>query len=189
MTYYFLKDGNKLLAYAKSIIPIKSSHVNVLLKRFNDVTYAVVYGNVVVAVVQGILTCLGFFIFGVQSPLIWGIVTLFTSLIPFLGAVVVWLPASIFLIVAGYSSGDGLTLLRGIGLLLFGLLFISSIDNILKPRLIGGRANLHPALVLLGVIGGLSALGIIGLVIGPVLIALAATTITIASRSKLLRNY
>tara|TARA_Y100000310_G_scaffold229168_1_gene231559 strand:+ start:38632 stop:39762 length:1131 start_codon:yes stop_codon:yes gene_type:complete len=184
LTYYLLKDGRKLVAYAKSIIPLKAVNQNVILKRFNEVTYAVVYGNVIVAVLQGILTSIGFFLFGVPSPLIWGIVTMFTSLIPFLGAFVVWLPASLFLVVAGYSSGEGTVLLRGLGLLLYGFFLISSVDNILKPRIIGGRANLHPALVLLGVISGLAALGVVGIIIGPVIIALAATIIQIASRQK-----
>lgn len=185
LSYYLLKDGSKVIEYVKPIIPLKVSDLNMLMKRFNDVTYAVVYGNVIVAIIQGILTSVGFFIFGVTSPLIWGIVTIFTSLLPFLGAAVVWLPASVFLMVSGYSSGDSATLLRGIGLFLFGLMVISGIDNILKPRLIGGRANLHPAIVLLGVIGGLYALGVIGLIIGPVIMALAATIITIASRQKM----
>lgn len=188
LTYYLLKDGRKLTAYGKSIIPLKTAHQNMLLKRFNEVIYAVVYGTVIVAVVQGVLTSIGFFLFGVPSPLIWGIVTMLTSLIPFLGAFVVWLPASIFLIVAGYSSGDGVLLLQGIGLMLYGFFFISSIDNILKPRLIGGRANLHPALVLLGVIGGLTVLGLVGIILGPVIIALAATMIQMASRQKAIKN-
>jgi predicted PurR-regulated permease PerM len=184
LTYYFLKDGTKLVDYAKSLLPIKGSNLELLFKRFNDVTYAVVYGNVVVAVMQGILTTIGFFLFGITSPLIWGIVTIFTSLIPFLGAYIVWLPAAIFLLVAGYSSGESLALIKGVGLLIYGFVLISGIDNVLKPRIIGGRANLHPALVLIGVIGGLTAVGIIGIIIGPVVIALAATIIQIVSRQK-----
>ena len=136
LTYYLLKDGHKLVSYIKSILPIKQANQEILIKRFNDVTYAVVYGNLIVAIIQGVLTSLGFLILGVGSPLIWGIVTMFTSLIPFLGAVVVWLPAAILLIISGYTSGDGTTLLRGLGLLLYGTFVISSMDNILKPRII-----------------------------------------------------
>ncbi|MBI2664400.1 AI-2E family transporter [Candidatus Woesearchaeota archaeon] len=184
LTYYLLKDGKQLVSYAKRIIPLKSTRQEMLIKRLNDVTYAVVYGNVIVAVIQGILLSIGFFIFGVGSPLIWGVVTAFTSLIPFLGAFVVWLPASLFLIISGYSSGDGVTLLKGVGLMLYGFIFVSSIDNILKPKIIGDRAKLHPALVLLGVISGLAALGIVGVIVGPVLIALAATVIQLVSRNR-----
>ena len=188
LAYYLLKDGNKILPYAKSIIPLKTENQDKLIRRFNEVIYAVVYGNVIVAVIQGVLTSIGFFLLGVPSPLIWGIVTMFTSLIPFLGAFVVWMPAAVFLIVAGYSSGDGAVLLRGLGVMLYGFFFISSIDNILKPRIIGGRANLHPARVLIVVISGLAAFGIIGIIIGPVIIALATSIIQMASRNKAIKN-
>jgi len=188
LTYYLLKDGKQLLPYVKSIIPLKAVHQDMLLRRFNEVIYAVVYGNVVVAVIQGVLTSIGFFVLGVPSPLIWGIVTMLVSLLPFLGAVVVWMPAAVFLIIAGYSSGEGTMLLRGIGLVVYGFFVISSIDNILKPRLIGKRANLHPALVLIGVISGLTALGITGIIIGPVIIAMATTIIQIASKNKAIMN-
>ena len=189
LTYYLLKDGGKMLAYTKSIIPLKAADQDMLLKRFSEVTYAVVYGNVIVAILQGVLTSFGFFLFGVSSPLIWGVVTLFTSLIPFLGAFVVWLPASVFLILSGYTSGEGTVLLRGIGLMIYGFFFISSIDNVLKPRIIGSRAGLHPALVLLGVLGGLSVLGLVGLIIGPVVIALVATLTKTAARQKSFRSF
>ncbi len=184
LTYYLLKDGNKLASYVKSVLPIKPSNQDFLVKRFNDVTFAVVYGNIIVALVQGVLTSLGFFILGVPSPLVWGIVTVFTSLIPFLGAYVVWLPAAIMMIANGNNVGDGGMVMRGFLLIAYGFFLISSVDNILKPKLIGNRANLHPALVLLGVIGGIATFGVIGIIIGPVVIALAASIIELSSRQK-----
>lgn len=188
LTYYLLKDGHKLVGYFKSVIPLKSSNQDLVVKRFNDVTFAVVYGNIIVALIQGVLTSVGFFLLGVPSPLIWGVVTIFTSLIPFLGAYVVWLPAAIIMIANGNSAGDSGMFLRGIGLVLYGFLLISSVDNILKPKLIAGRANLHPALVLLGVIGGIATLGVIGIVLGPVIIALAASILEITAKQKLAKN-
>ncbi|MCH6555098.1 MAG: AI-2E family transporter [Chloroflexi bacterium] len=94
------------------------------------------------------------------------------------------MPAALFLIITGYSTGNQVLLLKGFGLLVYGFLLISSIDNILKPRIIGRRANLHPALVLLGVIGGLSALGIVGIIVGPVIVSLAATIIEMSARRR-----
>ncbi len=188
LTYYLLKDGDKLTSYFKSILPIKSANQDLFVKRFNDVTFAVVYGNIIVALMQGLLTSFGFFLLGVPSPLVWGIVTTLTSLIPFLGAYVVWLPAAILLIANGNSAGDGGMVLRGLILIFYGFFFISSIDNILKPKLIGRRANLHPALVLLGVIGGIATFGVIGIIIGPVIIALATSVIEIVSRQKTAKN-
>ena len=186
LIHYFLKDGKSAVRYVKSMIPLDARYLSVLTIRFNDVSYAVIYGNIVVAVLQGILTSLGFFIFSAPSPIIWGFVTVFTSLIPFLGAGFVWVPSALFLIISGYTSGDSFLILNGAGLALFGFFIISGIDNIIKPKLIGNRANLHPALVLVGVIGGLSTLGLIGLLIGPVLVALATTGISVL-RSK--NNY
>ena len=184
ITYYLVKDGGQLVNYAKSILPIKPDDQNKLIKRFSEVTYAVVYGNVIVALLQGMLTSVGFFVFGVPSPFVWGIITVFTSLIPFLGTYVIWLPASVFLMIEAYNAGDGIGFLLGIGLLLYGFLIISSIDNILKPKIIGGRANLHPVLVLLGVIGGLSVFGLIGIIVGPVIIAMTTTTIQMMAHQK-----
>lgn len=184
LTYYLLKDGSGLVDYAKSILPINAEDQTKLIRRFNEVTYAVVYGNVIVAIVQGILTSIGFFIFGVPSPILWGVVAIFASLIPFLGTYVVWLPAAVLLMIEGYSSGNGTSFLLAIGLFFYGLLIISGVDNVLKPRIIGGRAKLHPALVLLGVIGGLSVFGIIGIIIGPVVIALTKTTIQMMAHQK-----
>lgn len=184
LTYYLLKDGNKLASYIKSVLPIQPANQDFVVKRFNDVTFAVVYGNIIVAIIQGVLTSVGFFMLGVPSPLVWGVVTVFTSLIPFLGAYVVWLPAAIILIASGNNVGDGGMILRGLLLIAYGFLLISSVDNILKPRLIGDRANLHPALVLLGVIGGIATFGVIGIIIGPVMIGLAASIIELASKRK-----
>ncbi len=188
LTYYLLKDGSKLTSYVKSILPIKAANQDLFIRRFNDVTFAVVYGNIIVAVIQGLLTSFGFFLLGVPSPLVWGIVTVFTSLIPFLGAYVVWLPTAILLIANGNNLGDGGMVLRGALLIVYGFFMISSVDNILKPKLIGSRANLHPALVLLGVIGGIATFGVIGIIIGPVIIALAASVMEIASKNKAAKN-
>ena len=182
MTFYLLIDGEKLVERVKPIVPLRSSQINTLTRSLKESIYAVVYGNIVVAVIQGLLTLTGFLIFGVASPFTWGIVTVFTSLIPILGAVVVWLPASLFLMVSGLISGDFFTIARGVGLFFFGLFLISGIDNVLKPRLIGRRANLHPVLVFLGAIGGIASLGVIGFIIGPVLVALAVTSVSIASK-------
>ncbi len=184
LTYYLLKDGEKLTSYIKSLLPIKSANQDLFIRRFNDVTFAVVYGNIIVALIQGVLTSLGFFLLGVPSPLVWGIVTVLTSLIPFLGAYAVWLPAAILLIANGNSAGDGGMVLRGVILVFYGFFLISSADNILKPKLIGGRANLHPALVLLGVMGGIATFGVIGIIMGPVIIALAASVIEMLSKQK-----
>ncbi len=175
--YYMFKDGQGLIDRVKRTLPLKRHRQDALIAQFDQVAYAVIYGTVIVALVQGMLAGIGFYLFGIPSPIIWGVVTFIASLVPLLGPFVVWLPASAFLIVSGYSSGDNMTMLRGIGLFVYGLLLVSGIDNIIKPKLIGSKANVHPALVFLGIIGGVNFLGIIGVIVGPVVIAMLKTAV------------
>lgn len=173
--YYTFKDGKTFVEKLKAGFPLQKHRQDALIGQFNRVVSAVIYGTVVVAVLQAVLAGIGFYLFGIPSPIIWAIVTLFVSLIPFLGPFVVWLPASVLLMLNGYYSGDNLFLLRGIGLFLYGLLVVSGIDNVLKPRIIAQRTSVHPALVLVGIIGGINFLGVVGFIIGPVVIAMLVT--------------
>ena len=173
--YYMFKDGVKLVETVKNILPLRKQRQDALIEQFSQVASAVIYGTVIVAVLQGVLAGIGFFLFGVPSPIIWGIITAVVSLIPFLGPYVVWFPVSLVLMASGYYSGEGLILLRGLGLFFYGLLLVSGIDNVLKPRIIGRKAKIHPALVFLGIIGGVNFFGLVGFVIGPVIIAMLKT--------------
>lgn len=173
--YYTFKDGKALVEKLKAGFPLQRHRQDALISQFNQVASAVIYGTVVVAVLQAVLAGIGFYLFGVPSPIIWAVITLFVSLVPFLGPFTIWLPASVLLMLNGYYSGDNVFLLKGIGLFLYGLLAVSGIDNILKPRIIAKRTSVHPALVLVGIIGGVNFLGIVGFVIGPVVIAMLVT--------------
>ena len=175
--YYTLKDGEALVDKVKKILPLKKQRQDALIDQFGQVSSAVIYGTVIVAVLQGILAGIGFYLFRVPSPVVWGIITVLVSLVPFMGPFVVWLPAALVLIFTGYYSGDSFVLLRGIGLFLYGLLLVSGIDNVLKPRIIGKKANIHPALVFIGIIGGVNLFGIVGFVVGPVIIAMLKTAL------------
>jgi predicted PurR-regulated permease PerM len=184
ITYYLLKDGGKIVRRIKYMLPLKRSHQEELIERFNEVTYAVVFGNIIVAFVQGLLAAIGFYFLGISSPIIWGIATMFMALIPFLGAFVVWLPLALITLANGYLAGEAGLMLRGVGILLYGLVVISSIDNILKPKLISTRAQVHPVLILLGVIGGLSVFGVIGIILGPIILSLTDTIIQLIGKEK-----
>ena len=175
IVYYSFKDGKALLEKAKRAIPLPKHRQTAIIEQFTSVTSAVVYGTVIVAVLQGIQAGVGYYVFGLPSPITWAIITLIFALIPFLGPYVVWLPASLLLIGIGYYSNEGVMFLRGIGLLLYGLLVVSGIDNVLKPKLIGDRAKIHPALVLIGILGGVNFFGVVGFVIGPVVMAMLVT--------------
>ncbi len=173
--YYVFKDGARFVDKIKVGFPLKKHRQDALIWQFNQVASAVIYGTVIVAILQAVLAGIGFYLFGMPSPIIWSIVTLIVSLVPFLGPFTVWLPASALLMLNGYYSGDNLVFLRGLGLFLYGLLIVSGIDNVLKPRIIAKKARIHPALVFLGIIGGVNLFGIVGFIIGPVIIAMLVT--------------
>lgn len=169
--FYLLRDGQKLVSQVKTLLPIHPKHRDHIFKRLQDTTRAVVYGSLVIAVIQGALGGLGFLIFGVSSPLLWGIAMALFALVPFVGTAIIWVPAGIGIIIAGSAVGNAAMVWKGIGLLLFGFFIISGIDNILKPMLIGDRSGVHPVLILVGVLGGLAMFGFAGFVIGPLIIA------------------
>ena len=186
LTYYLLKDGPKLLRKLEDLLEIESDVKEDIVKGMQGTVHAVIYGTLIVALIQGALAALGYFIFGVQSPMLWGVVTAFLALIPLVGPAIVWLPLAIIMIANGASVPDIALMWKGIGLVIYGIFVISGIDNILKPKLIADRAKLHPALALLGVVGGLRVFGIVGIIVGPVIIALLLTLVNIYHQKRIL---
>lgn len=161
--YYFFKDCDKIIKFLEKVSPIHKDHKSELLEEFNKVIYATIYGVLIAAVIQGLVGTLGLVIFKVSSPIIWGSIMTLAALVPFIGTGIVWLPAALFKI----FNGD---FFNGFGLLLYGILIVSTIDNFIKPKLISSRSQTHPVLIILGVFGGLKAFGIMGIVIGPLLL-------------------
>jgi len=182
--FFFFRDGHIMVNKIEKLLPLKKAHQKLVFKKFDGVMFAVIYGNLIVAVIQGALGGLGFFIFGVPSPLLWGIVMMLFSLIPYFGSSIIWVPAALILIFNGYAQLDNVIIIKGILLILWGTFIVGLADNILKPKIIGSRANIHPVLVLLGVLGGLKVFGIIGLIIGPIILALLTTFIKIYEDEK-----
>lgn len=183
-TYYALKDGKEFLHRAAKVAPLRVHHQDEIIKQFGDVTHAVIYGSFIVAVVQGTLGAFGLWLFGIKSFLWWAVVMTFFALIPFIGTWVVWVPASFFLGLSGYIQGEAGLIWRGVGLFFYGLLIISTSDNILKPIIVAGRAKVHPLLILIGILGGLFVFGLIGLIIGPLVLALLQTLLAIYERER-----
>ncbi|MBI2659000.1 AI-2E family transporter [Candidatus Woesearchaeota archaeon] len=184
VVYYLLKDGEAIGKRIKNILPLKESHKQHVLDKFKEVTSAVFYGNISTALMQGILGGIGFWILGIPSPILWGFVMTLFALVPYFGTAIVWLPAALNLIFIGYLQNDSPSTIRGVILVAYGVLVISSIDNIVKPKLIGAKGKVHPVLVLLGVLGGLSLFGFIGLILGPVMLALLMTFVGIYEEEK-----
>ena len=177
--FFLLRDGKDISNKVKRLLPLKKHYQKRVFEKSKEVTFAVVYGHLFVALIQGALGGLGFLILGVSSPLLWGLIMAFAALIPFVGTPIVWLPVALFRTFNGYSTGNNPMMVSGIILFLYGTLIVSTIDNFLKPKIIGKKAKVHPILVLLGVLGGLKVFGIIGIIIGPVILAIFEITVKI----------
>ena len=184
VVYYLLKDSEVIAKRIKNILPLKESHKQHVLSRFHTIIYAVFYGSISMAIIQGIFGGIGFLIFGVSSPFLWGFVMALFALLPYVGTAIVWLPAALNMVFIGYLQNDNSSTFRGVALIVYGIFVISSVDNFLKPKLIGDKAGVHPILVLLGVLGGLSLFGFIGLLLGPVMLALLMTFVDIYEEEK-----
>ena len=182
--FFLLKDGEVFVDKVERIMPLKGEYREHVFKKLNDMAYAVIYGSIIIAIIQGTLAGFGFFIFGLPSPLLWGTVMMFASLIPYIGSSIVWFPASLMLIFEGYLNMETSMIMKGALLILYGIFVVGTIDNILKPKLIGSKGGLHPVLVLLGVVGGLKFLGFVGVIVGPIILAMLVTFINIYEEEK-----
>jgi len=184
VTFYMFIDGPRMLKALKRSLPLKEIHKEHIFKQFNDVIFATIYGSIVVAVIQGVVATIGFFIFGVTSPIMLGLITIIAAFIPLLGAALIWFPAVVTLLVKGILTENNDFTFRAIGLFIWSLILVSSIDNVLKPKIIGSKAKMHPLVILLGVFGGLSAFGFVGIMVGPLLLALFITALKIYESEK-----
>ncbi|RMF04946.1 AI-2E family transporter [Candidatus Woesearchaeota archaeon] len=173
--YYLLQDGPRLIDSFWEFVPFKKSQERKLQEKIGNVVHGVVYGQLLTSFAQGVIAGIGFFIFGLPSPVVWGILTAIAALIPMVGTAIVWGPASLYLIIKGVVVGSWVAAGRGIGLFAYGMLIVGTVDNFLKPKLISGKAKLHPALVLIGLLGGLKLMGIVGVIYGPLILGLLVT--------------
>lgn len=164
--YYLFRDGQKLHVALAAALPLRDRAVNQIFQRIREVIGASVYGVFVIAVIQGTLGGLAFWFIGLPSAVVWALVMTFLSLIPLAGAFVVWVPVAIYLAIIG-SWG------AAIGLTVWGAVVIGLVDNFLRPKLVGERAKLHELFIFFSVLGGLQVFGIIGLFLGPVILAIA----------------
>jgi predicted PurR-regulated permease PerM len=172
LTFFLLRDGKSLSKKILPLILLNAEHKKKIVKEISELVYAVVFGTIIVAFIQGIVGSIGFIIFGVSSPVVWGLIVAFAALIPFIGTSIIWLPMSLYMIGNGLLTSETLLIGKGIGLMIYGFLIIGTIDNVLKPKIIGDRSILHPALVMLGVTGGVMLFGFIGVLVGPIILAL-----------------
>lgn len=165
VVYYLLRDGTKIKEVLMDISPMSSAHENKLITKIVTAVNGVVKGSFLVALAQGAIATIGFLIFGVPEPFLWGLFTVVAALVPNVGTSLSLIPAVIYLFVTGHTG-------QAIGLTIWGAVAVGLVDNFLGPKLVGRTTKLHPVLVLLAVIGGIKFFGVLGFLIGPILLAI-----------------
>ena len=168
--FFLFRDGERMAGRVPDFLPFERARSQAVLLRIRDVIYASVYGVLAIAAIQGVLMGLAFSVLGVPSAALWGVVTVFTSVIPLLGAGAVWGPGAVYLALTGQW-------VKAVVLVAWGAAVVSSVDNFLRPKLVGGRVGLSELVIFFSVLGGLQAFGVLGIVAGPVIFAIAGSLI------------
>ena len=163
--YYFLRDGAMIKRRFISWSPLLDKHDEYISTTLKRAVLSVFGGTIVVSIIQGILTGLGFFLFGIPAPVVWGTMASIAAFIPGIGTSLVIIPGILYLLVVGNYT-------YAIGLMLWGLLAVGLIDNILGPHLVNRGVHIHPFLILISVLGGIVTFGPVGFVLGPLILAL-----------------
>lgn len=170
IVYYVLRDGEAFVAWLHTVIPLSPPMTRKLFDRIHRTTWGVVIGHIFAAVLQGVVAGFGLYFAGVPRPVFWTVVMVVLALLPLIGAFLVWGTASAYLVLIGEST-------TGILLALYGVFVVSTIDEYGRPILIDHQARLNPAVILVGVFGGVYTLGFAGLFVGPIVIAVFAATL------------
>jgi predicted PurR-regulated permease PerM len=170
--FLLFRDGDRIVGKIPDLLPFERTRSEALLIRIRDVIHGGVYGVVVIALIQGALCGGMFWLLGIPSAALWGMVTVLTSVLPLVGAAAVWVPGIFYLV----ASGDWP---QAIVLALWGTLVISGVDNFLRPWLVGGRVGLSELVMFFALLGGLQVFGVLGIVLGPLLFAIAASIVDV----------
>jgi len=166
--FFIFREGKSLRRRVAAVTPLNSEQVDKLFSGIENTIIGTVYGGLVVAAVQGALVGIALWVFGIPSPVLWGAVAAFFALLPLVGTAAVWAPAAIYLLAIGHY-------VQAIILIAWGAGIVGTVDNILRPYLISGRVQMHTLLIFFSVFGGVNVFGVLGLVIGPVILAVTMT--------------
>lgn len=169
LLFFLLREGTALATHIGEAIPMRAERVDALFGRFAAVVRATVKSNLAIAVLQGAFGALIFMLLGIRSPVLWGVLMAILSLLPLVGAILVWLPTAIYLLMTG-------SVWKGAILIVYGLLVIGLVDNVVRPLMVGKDARMPDYLVLLSTLGGISVFGVNGFIIGPLIAALFVAT-------------
>ncbi len=163
--YYFFLDGPWMIQRLMRLSPLDDQYEEQLIRQFADVTRAVVVATLLSAVVQGFLAGLGYFVAGVDTVFLLTVLTMLLAMVPFVGAAAVWVPVCLWLF---FLEGRHVA---AVFLAIYGAGIVSLADNLIKPMVLHGRSNIHPLLALLSVLGGVQAMGPVGIFVGPMVVA------------------
>ncbi|HDH07464.1 MAG TPA: AI-2E family transporter [Candidatus Moranbacteria bacterium] len=166
--YYFLIEGKNIIKKIIYLSPLSDNHEKMLVEKFVSISRATLKGMLIIGIIQGFIGGVTLALVGVSSPVIWGVVMTILSVIPILGSGLVWFPAGMIMIFLG-------NIWQGIIILAVGLGIISTIDNLLRPKLIGRDTQMHPLLVFFSTVGGIIVFGLAGFIIGPIIMAFFLT--------------
>jgi predicted PurR-regulated permease PerM len=172
MLFFLLRDGGRLRTELTPISPFSAEQEHQIFDHLEKTIKGALQAVVVVPVVQGILAGIGFMLFGVPSPFVWGTAVIIAATVPLIGSPLGWLPACAYLLVQGRTG-------PAVGLLVYSIVIVSGSDNVIKPMLLRGSARIHPLLGFLSIIGGVLAFGVFGFLIGPVILSLVLSAIRI----------
>lgn len=170
--FYLLVENKFIIRNLVRMLPFSNKNSKHLLSESGKVIKAILIGQVLTATIQGMLGMFSFFIAGVEGAFFWGLIMIILSLIPVVGAFIIWIPVGVLMILEGNIGW-------GIFILAWGALIVSQVDNIVRPKLVNKFADIHPLETLLGVFMGLTAFGIIGIIIGPLILSLFGTVVKV----------
>jgi predicted PurR-regulated permease PerM len=163
--FFFLRDGRRIVTIIKDNIPVDKKHLEHFINLFLTTAKASLKFTFIIGGIQGFLGGMIFYITGIERALVWGVLMFALSIVPAIGCSLIWAPAGIIMLLLGH-------IWQGIAILIFGLIVISSVDNLLRPVLLGRDTQMHSLLIFLSTLGGIAAIGFSGFILGPVIASL-----------------
>ncbi|MCX5889037.1 MAG: AI-2E family transporter [Deltaproteobacteria bacterium] len=180
ITFFMFLQGDAFIAELMKLSPLEAAHNDEILRETEATIKATLWGTVIVAVVQGVLGGVGFLIFGLPQPAFWGTVMIPASVIPLVGSAIIWAPAAIYLLFTGHIA-------TGVGLIIWGGVVVSVIDNVLKPILVKGGGSTPSIFILFSILGGITYFGMIGFILGPLILSFLLSLLRIYQKTILLQ--
>lgn len=169
--FFALRDHKEMMEFIMDISPLSKTHEKILINKFKEVTDSIVYGQLIVGIVQGLATGLALFLFGVPNPLFLTIAAITLSIVPITGPFFVWAPVTLYLL---YSASPAASILY----LIYNLIVTSTIDNVIRPYIVAKRSNVSSAVVMVGMMSGIVFFGAIGIILGPLLLVYLVTVLS-----------